>query len=147
MHKVIKGIIVAVLATLTMLVGLTGCEGDAQIASRNLSKAADMFEINRRVVFYNGITGEYMLVIEGRCSIDPTGDKLTVTCKTSPSDIRKHYLGLSDNVTYFVEQLSPGDVSVFHHRVIFKPQSIIPDIDLQYDTEQLKDAVVPDSKD
>ena len=50
-------------------VGLTGCQGDAQIASSNLSKAADQFEVNRRVVFYNGITGEYILTVEGLCSI------------------------------------------------------------------------------
>jgi len=34
---------------------LTGCN-DAQVASSNLVKAADNFEINRRVVFFNGIT-------------------------------------------------------------------------------------------
>ena len=48
---------------------LAGCERDADVASRNLSVAADMFEINRRIVFYNGITGEYMLVIEGLCAL------------------------------------------------------------------------------
>lgn len=45
---------------------LTGCS-DADIASQNISKAADNFEISRRIVFYNGITGEYMLSIEGAC--------------------------------------------------------------------------------
>ena len=35
----------------------TGCSDDAQVASHNLSKAADNFEIDRRIVFYNGITG------------------------------------------------------------------------------------------
>jgi len=36
------------------VIALTACVPDAQIASKNLSKAADMFEIDRRVVFYNG---------------------------------------------------------------------------------------------
>ncbi|AUR98403.1 membrane lipoprotein [Vibrio phage 1.250.O._10N.261.55.E11] len=49
---------------------LSGCQRDAQVASSNLSKAADMFEVNRRVVFYNGITGGYILTVEGLCSID-----------------------------------------------------------------------------
>ena len=49
---------------------IAGCSDDASIASRNLSKAADMFEIERRVIFYNGITGGYILTIEGRCSIE-----------------------------------------------------------------------------
>lgn len=110
-----------------------GCSTDADIASRNLSKAADMFEVNRRVIFYNGITDAYMLTIEGRCSIRADGmDKqLEVTCKTGPSVYKKHFLGLSDNVTYFAEQLEPADVSVYHYRVIFKPQSIVPNIDLE----------------
>jgi len=49
-----------VLLAATPLILLSGCS-DADIASKNLSKAADNFEISRRIVFYNGITGEYML--------------------------------------------------------------------------------------
>jgi hypothetical protein len=124
------------------LVGLTllaGCEKDADIASRNLSIAADMFEIDRRVVFYNGITGGYMLTIEGRCSLgnNDTAGQLTVTCKTGPEAYKKHFLGLSDNVTYFVEQLEPKSVSVYHYRVVFKPQTIIPDVDFRGDADEL----------
>jgi ABC-type Fe3+-hydroxamate transport system substrate-binding protein len=109
---------------------LSACT-DADIASSNLSKAADNFEITRRVVFYNGITDSYMLTIEGKCSLgnaDTTG-QLTVTCKTGPAAYKKHFLGLSDNVTYFVEQLESAQVSAYHYRV--KPQTILPDIDFQ----------------
>ena len=119
----------AILMLLPLLVACT----DATIASRNLSKAADMFEITRRIVFYNGITNQYILVIDGRCSIkaDTLDNQLEVTCKVGPGAFKKHYLGLSDNVTYFAEQLETADVSVYHHRVIFKPQSIIPDVDFR----------------
>jgi hypothetical protein len=92
-----------------------------------------MFEINRRVVFYNGINGEYMLTIEGLCSLgnyDSAG-QLSVTCKVGPSTYKKHFLGLSDNVTYFVEHLEANKVSAYHYRVVFKPQSIIPDVDIR----------------
>lgn len=120
------------LILIPLLALLAGCS-DADIASHNLSKAADMFEINRRIVFYNGITGEYMLAIEGRCSLgnsDPSG-QLSVTCLTGPKEYKKHFLGLSDNVTYFVEQVDGANVSDYHYRVVFKPASIIPDIDLR----------------
>lgn len=122
---------------------LTGCFTDADMASSNLSKAADQFEINRRVVFYNGINGEYMLSIEGLCSIkaDRNDNQLEVTCKTGPKEFKKHFLGLSDNVTYFAEQLSSANVSVYHYRVIFKPQSIVPDIDVSGSTKALTDIV------
>ncbi len=116
---------------------LTGCEDDAKVASRNLSKAADMFEINRRVIFYNGITGEYILSLEGRCSIRDQGNQLEVTCRTGPDEFKKHFLGLSDNVTYFAEQMESRDVSVYHYRVIFKPQTILPDIDFRGDASEL----------
>jgi hypothetical protein len=111
---------------------LTGCQLQSDVASRNLSKAADQFEINRRVVFYNGITGDYMLTIEGLCALGYTDGvgKLTITCKTGADAYKKHFLGLSDNVTYFVEQLEASKVSVYHYRVIFRPTVIIPDIEL-----------------
>jgi len=121
-------------------VAIVGCERDAQTASRNLSKAADMFEVQRRVVFVNGITNEYLLSIEGRCSINDQQRQLEVTCKKGPEQFVKHFLGLSDNVTYFAEQLETVDVSVYHNRIIFKPQNIIPEIDLRGDMgELLKD--------
>ncbi len=108
-----------------------GCATDADIASHNLSKAADMFEVNRRVVFYNGITDEYILSIEGRCSVEFYVDKFTVTVKTGPNEFKKHYLGRADNVFPFVEQLDSSPIDVYHYKVIFKPESIIPNIDLK----------------
>lgn len=109
---------------------LQGCQTDANIASHNLSKDAEMFRINRRVVFFNGITDTYMLSIEGKCSIEDQGNQLEVTCKTSDTSYKKHFLGLSDNVTYFVEQLDDANVSVYNYKVIFKPSVIIPAIEL-----------------
>ncbi len=122
------------LVLLLVLIGtvaIVGCNSDATVASRNLSKAAEMFEINRRVVFYNGITDTYILTIEGRCSVEFYPDKFTVTIKTGPDTYKKHYLGRADNVFPFVEQLDNAKVGVYHYRVIFKPQSIIPNIDLR----------------
>ena len=107
-----------------------GCT-DADIASRNLAKAADQFEITRRVVFFNGITDTYLLSIEGRCSISDQVRQLEVTCKTGADEYKKHHLGLSDNVSYFSEQVESADVSVYHYRIIFKPQAILPDIDFE----------------
>jgi hypothetical protein len=130
-----KKIIMKAVAAVAIVLGggfLTGCTAtDAEVASENLSKAADQFEIERRIVFYNGITEGYMLSIEGRCSIevDEVDVQLEVTCKTGAREFKKHFLGLSDNVTYFVEQLAPADVSTYRYRVIFKPSTIVPDVD------------------
>ena len=109
------------------------CSTDADIASHNLSKAADNFEVARRVVFYNGITGEYMLTIQGFCSLGnyDKAREVSITCKTGPGVHKKHFLGLSDNVTFFVEQMDSTNVSQSQYRVVFKPLAIIPDIDLR----------------
>lgn len=112
--------------------GLSACN-EADVASRNLSQAADMFEIQRRIVFYNGITGDYILEVQGLCSLGnhDTAGTLSVTCKTGPNVYKKHFLGLSDNVTYFAEQIESVTASVYHYRVVFKPSVIIPDIEVK----------------
>ena len=118
------------LLPLVASIAITGCQSDAKTASNNLSKAADMFEIQRNIVFYNGITGDYMLQMEGKCSVTDQKTQLEVTCKTGPGEFKKHFLGLSHNVTYFAEQLENVNVSMYHNRIIWKPQSIIPNIDI-----------------
>ncbi|VVD75112.1 hypothetical protein [Pandoraea commovens] len=122
--------LLAALSAVAIALVLSACSNDANVASHNLSKAADNFEINRRIVFYNGITGEYMLTIEGLCSRDndSTPTKLAIVCKVGPNEYKKHFLGLSDNVTYFIEQLEPAKASVYHYAVTFKPSVIVPDI-------------------
>ena len=132
MKKWIKTTGLVMAALFICLLG-TGCSTDADLASYNLSKDADQFKILRRIVFYNGITGDYILTIEGYCSLgnDDTENKRTVTCKTGNDSYKKHLLGLSDNVTYFAEQLESRDVSVDHYKVIFKPATIIPDVDIK----------------
>lgn len=119
---------------LLAVLALSACDvNDADVASRNVSKAADNFEAQRRFVFYNGITGEFMLEITGLCSKDNTSTDRTlgVICKTGPGIYKKHMLGLSDNVTWFMEDLSGTNASVNHYRVTFKPSVIIPDIDIR----------------
>jgi hypothetical protein len=128
-RKMIAGLVLAVFASIS----LTGCANDADVVSKNISNAADNFEVQRRIVFYNGITGAYVLTIEGLCSLgndDPAG-RLTVTCKTGTDAYKKHFLGLSDNVTYFVEQTDAKSVDKYHYAVTFKPSTIIPDINVR----------------
>lgn len=128
----IKNVCIAAAALLTTGL-LTSCANtDAAVVSENLSTAADNFEVNRRIVFYNGITDSYMLTIEGRCSInaDEVDQQLEVTCAVGEGKYKKHFLGLSDNVTYFVEQTEAAKASAYRYRVIFKPATILPDAEI-----------------
>lgn len=126
-NRHIVQLIALALAGLVSLSACSACDDDADVASDNISKAADNFKIMRRIVFYNTIQDKYILVIEGRCNIDDDGHQLEVTCKLSDTDIRKHFLGLT-NTTYFVEQIEAANVSTDHYVVSFKPEALIPDI-------------------
>ena len=122
----------ALLATVGIL-SLASCGQESDTASFNVSAAAHNFEVNRRAIFYNGITGEYILTIEGLLSVKESDSqkRLEVIVKTGAKEYKKHYLGLSDNVTYFVEQLESVSADPYHYRVIFRPATIIPDVEIK----------------
>lgn len=119
-------------AVAMMTATIIGCS-DANIASYNTRKSADNFEVNRRIVFYNGITDNYILEIEGRCSFDLNDSKtaFNVICKTGEKVFKRHTLVLSDNVTAFVEQIEPNQADSYFYRVIFKPSAIVPDMEVK----------------
>jgi len=118
------------LLALVALGVFVGCTREAQTVSYNISRDADNFEVKRRVVFFNGITDKYLMEIIGYCSIhkDNADNQLEVTCKVGPDQYKKHYFGLSDNTAYFVEQIDPKTESQFNYKVVFRPQTIIPDV-------------------
>jgi len=119
---------------LIMAFGLVGCgDDDADIVSENLSKAADNFEVERRIVFLNVESGKYELEIQGLCSIGDDGNQLEVICKTGPDEFKKHFLGKAQDFTYFAEQTESVEADPYHYRVTFKPEVIIPDVDLRTD--------------
>lgn len=130
-------LIIAALAVLAALF-TAGCgPSDADVAAHNLSVAAEQFEIPRHIVGINGITDKYLFEVVGYCSVE-TGDSglagsLEVTCRVVGKDgkvgFKKTFLGLSDNVSFVVEQLAPAQVSTSRYRVIFKPEALIPNFD------------------
>lgn len=122
-------IIVAIVAALA----LAGCSSDADKASENLSKEAEKFNVQRKIVGVNGITDKVLFEVEGRCSLEngkSMAGVLDVTCKHGPDDYRKHYVGLSDNVTFISTQMKGLDVSQYRTKIILKPENLIPDFDL-----------------
>jgi hypothetical protein len=117
---------------------VTGCSSPADVASTNLSTAADNFKVERRIVFINGITDKYLMSIEGKCSLgnNDSAGELSVTCKTGVDEngegtYKKHFLGLSDNVFYIVEQIDGVPVNVYNYKIIFRPETIVPDIEMK----------------
>lgn len=107
---------------------VAGCTSDADVASQNISTDADNFKILRRIVAVNGITDNYVLTVEGWCNINDQKTQLEITCKIK-GGYKKDFVGLSDNTFYFVEQLQAANVSVDHYVVVFKPSTVIPDVE------------------
>jgi hypothetical protein len=121
-----------VLAALT-LVSAGACSSAADTASRNVSTAADNFEVNRLIVGINLRTGENLFSVEGACSITRDGD-LVVICKVGPDEFKKHFFGLAEGVTYVSTQLGPVVASQYRTRIILRPTTILPDFDLELGT-------------
>lgn len=130
--------IAAILAGFMLMMGLSACtETDSTVVNENLDVAAEQFEITRRVVAYNTITDQYIWEITGRCDISYKNTPLraVVTCKVSDGDgadaYKRNTVVLADNVTLSNEQLEPMKASAYHYRVVYKPQTIVPDVDFK----------------
>jgi hypothetical protein len=126
---------------------LTGCPDDATVAKANLTKAADNFELMRRIVFVNTWTDTTLLVIEGKCNIEYGQARTSVICKIGGDQYKRMFIGNSGQTTAIVEQMESVAVNVYHFRRTFKPQTIIPDIDFRGSTDAIVDALTPDSSD
>lgn len=111
---------------------LTGCTSAADRANENLSKAAENFEVPRRIVGINGITDEVIFTVEGFCSYETNGSVVEAVCLVSrdPETVERTTMHLSDNVTFVVTQTGGVEVDLFRPRVIFRPENIVPNYDL-----------------
>ena len=142
-----KKSIAGIAAGLFLVLGLTACnDADAEVVNKNLDVAAEQFEINRRIVAYNTITDQYIWEIQGRCDISYKNTPLRaiVTCKVEDGDgadaYKRNTVVLADNVTLSNEQLDAVKTSAYHYRVIYKPQTIVPDIDFKGSTSELPES-------
>jgi hypothetical protein len=124
--KLIIGIVLMVLG----LAFVAGCDSAADTANRNLSKAAENFEVPRRIVGVNGITDRVMFSAEGFCSYETGGETYDIICKQPDGSIERTTMAKSDNVTIIVTQMGGVHADMFRSRVIFRPETIIPNFDL-----------------
>lgn len=126
MRKAFAATIGAVVA-----LGLTACTSEADTANQNLSKAAENFEVPRRITAINGITDNVLFTVEGFCSYEvPENGTFEAICKLPDGSVERTTLYLSDNVTFVSTQIGGVKVDLFRPRVIFRPESIVPDFDL-----------------
>lgn len=129
----LKKIALALVAMVVVLGGTAACTTEADTVDKNMTKEAESFKVQRRVTFINGITDKEMLRIEGRCSYEAKGGTFYVICKNSDGKYVKHTLLRSDNVTAVIQQLEPNEVDPNHYTFVFRPQTLIPNVDVQTD--------------
>ena len=109
---------------LLMCVMMTGCEQrEADMVSYNLSLEADNFNNVRQITVINCLQGDILFQMTGKMSItaDTTDNQLEVIVETENSTYKKHFIGLSDNVTYVVEDITEGNVDKYNYTINFNP--------------------------
>lgn len=126
----LKRIAVAGVALAAVLIG-GGCTSDADRVNENLNTDAEQFNVQRTIVFYNGITGENIAVIEGRCSIERNADMMQALCKVGENEYTRDEVGRADNVTYFALQTKPSSQDPYHKKIVLKPGNTLPDFDVE----------------
>lgn len=122
-----KKIIMIMLAIVLMGVVLTGCT-QADRVSHNLSKEADNFNVVRQLTVINCIEGDVLFQMTGKMSIkaDVADNQLEVIIENENGLYKKHFIGLSDNVTYVVEDLDITNVSKYRYTLNYNPKMWIP---------------------
>ena len=108
---------------------LTGCANQADRAKHNIKNEADSFNIVRQITVINCIKGDVIFQMTGKMSIEvDIADQQLEVIVEDEGRYTVHYIGLSDNVTYVVEDLNLGanDVSNYHYTLVYNPEMWIP---------------------
>lgn len=116
---------IAVILLVVLLVSAIGCSTQAERVAYNLSQQADNFNIVRRLTVINCITGDTLFVMEGKMSVEDTGNILRIYVEDNGT-YKKHMVHISDNVTYTLEDLSSNVVSNYRYTINFNPKMWIP---------------------
>lgn len=125
MKKVLISLLVGI--SVIGMVGMVGCT-EANTVSTNISREADNFNVTRRLVVINGRTDTIIFSLVGNFSltVDQEENQLEVIAEVRDGVYRKHFIGLSDEIQYFVEDVGDNEVSKYRYEVEFMPEKVIP---------------------
>ena len=119
--------VLALLLSVSTIFAFSGCS-EASKVSHNLSLEADNFNDVLQVTVINCLQGDVLFQMTGKMSItaDTSDNQLEVVVEDEKGEYKKHFIGLSDNVTYVVEDITAGDVSKNKYTLNFNPEMWIP---------------------
>ena len=124
-----KKVLISLLVSISVIgmVGMVGCT-EANTVSTNISREADNFNVTRRLVVINGRTDTIIFSLVGNFSltVDQEENQLEVIAEVRDGVYRKHFIGLSDEIQYFVEDVGDNEVSKYRYEVEFMPEKVIP---------------------
>ena len=119
--------IICLFVAMVMAISMTGCT-EADKISYNLSQEADNFNDVRQITVINCIQGDVLFQMTGKMSInaDMTDNQLEVVVEDENGEYKKHFIGLSNNVTYVVEDITSDDVNQYKYTLRFNPKMWSP---------------------
>lgn len=133
--KIMKKAAIAATAAIALAIGLAGCGTDAGTVDQNLKTEADKFNIQRTIVATNGITGDVIAYVEGRCSFELNGQRADFLCKVSDKgdtgEFRKYTAKIGDQDSIFIAMEEAVEVNKYHTKFVIRPQAILPEFDIQ----------------
>ena len=106
---------------------LTACT-EAERVSYNISQDADNFNQVRQLTVINCIQGDVLFQMTGKMSItaDTEDNQLEIIVEDEYGRYKKHFIGLSDNVTYVVEDVTSDLTDRYQYQLNFNPKMWIP---------------------
>lgn len=111
---------------LITMVSLSGCR-ESERASYNLSKEADSFNVVRQITVINCLQGDVMFQMSGKMAIEMDEEENQLEVMIEDGDMyKKHFIGLSDNVTYIIEDVKGVDVDNYKYTIKINPEMWIP---------------------
>lgn len=123
-----KILIVSLIISLSVVI-FSGCDQrQADDVSYNLSLRADNFNDVRQITVINCLQGDVLFQMTGKISItaDTADNQLEIIVECADGEYKKHFIGLSDNVTYVVEDITSGYVDKYNYTLNFNPKMWLP---------------------
>lgn len=122
MKKIIKAI-AATFMVVFFASGMTGCSTEVDKVRQNLSDEADNFNIQRRLTVINNRTDTVVFEMEGTFALDVSSrGELEVTCEVAKGVYKRHFIHVSDETIYVMEDISGASADPYHYELNFLPE-------------------------
>lgn len=119
--------LLTIMSLIAFTVILTACN-QAERVSYNLSEEADNFNVVRKVTVINAITNDIIFEMSGKMSInaDTSDNQLEIVVENGEGNYQKKIIGLSNNVSYVVEDVTSKDVDKYKYTINYNPKMWVP---------------------